>query len=375
MPDDLHGAHWELVSRSLSGGGASWPAAAAPDPGVLLRETRDAGVQPLLHWHLDRSGDLATWPPSIVEALFGARRAHAIVEELRRAELNRVAAALADRGVRFLVAKGAALAYTHYPEPSLRPRRDTDVVVRRTDAAAIRDAMAHLGYATPPQVSGDLILHQFHRSRVDRHGVQHAFDFHWKVSNVAVFADVLGFDELWRDSLDVPDFAGLRAPSAVHALLLACTHRVAHHNDRGDLVWVYDIGLLVRALGARLEAFADLAIERRMAAVCERGLRLAVRWFDAPVDEPVLARLQAAAARGHEPSARFLGGRLRELDLLVEDLAAVDGWSRLRLLWQHAFPAPSYVMNLYATSNRALLPVLYARRLLRGARGLLRRAG
>ena len=32
-----------------------------------------------------------------------------------------------------LVFKGTALAYTCYPEPSLRPRLDTDLLIRRAD--------------------------------------------------------------------------------------------------------------------------------------------------------------------------------------------------------------------------------------------------
>ena len=55
---------------------------------------------------------------------------------LRGREIARVTAALDARGVRALLVKGAALAYGLYPEPCLRPRVDTDILVLGDDRAA-----------------------------------------------------------------------------------------------------------------------------------------------------------------------------------------------------------------------------------------------
>jgi len=46
----------------------------------------------------------------------------------RVVELREVLAALAGAGLPVLLLKGAALAYTLYPEPHLRDRSDTDLL-------------------------------------------------------------------------------------------------------------------------------------------------------------------------------------------------------------------------------------------------------
>ncbi len=53
---------------------------------------------------------------------------------LRERELVAVLAALAEAGVETLLLKGTPLAYTHYPEPALRTRCDTDVLIAAATA-------------------------------------------------------------------------------------------------------------------------------------------------------------------------------------------------------------------------------------------------
>ena len=70
--------------------------------------------------------------------------------------------------------------------------------------------------------------------------------------------------------------AAARALGPVDALLLACIHRVAHHDDCEKLLWIYDIHLLAHGMDRRrLKQFATRAAEKRIRAVCLRGLSLA----------------------------------------------------------------------------------------------------
>jgi hypothetical protein len=61
-----------------------------------------------------------------------------------RYELERVVAALADRGVEVLVLKGMDTAYRYFPEPGTRCSSDMDLVVRPDDWAAACDALRGL---------------------------------------------------------------------------------------------------------------------------------------------------------------------------------------------------------------------------------------
>ena len=173
--------------------------------------------------------------------------------------------------------------------------------------------------------------------------------------------------------MPVPELGlGAWSPSIVHSLLIACAHRVAHHGDAGDLLWLYDIHLLARALGgAERDAFLDLASARQMRTVCARGLELASSAFGR-IDVELIAELSKPTDRP-EPAAIFVGGGLRPVDVLRSDLAAVGWPSRLRIIGEHLFPRAEFVHERFDTRTPLALPFLYARRLVSGLPKWLRR--
>jgi hypothetical protein len=307
-------------------------------------------------------------------ALADELRHAAIIEALRAEELRAVLAKIADAGVRPILLKGAAIAYTHYPRPELRPRADTDMLIPAAARDAVARSLAALGYRRPPEIDGDIAIGQFHFLRHDRHGFEHAMDVHWRVSNVRAFADAVSYEELARAAVAVPALGSHAwSPSPVHALLVACVHRVAHHDDTNNLLWLYDVHLLARRFTrAEWEAFAGLARERGMRAVCARTLALAQEAFGG-FDSARIASV-TPPDDAIEPAAAFLGGGLRQFDILGADLAATRGWlPRVQLLREHLFPSVSYMRHRYARWPGALLPFAYVDRMVRGARRWLRR--
>ena len=307
-------------------------------------------------------------------SLAGELRDAAVVEALRANELGAVLAGMAAAGVRPIVLKGAALARTHYPRPELRPRDDTDLMIPASARALISPTLIALGYSRMSEVDGEVAFGQFHFHKHDRHGLFHALDIHWKVSNVRMFADVLTYEELARDAMAVPSLGPTAwSASPAHALLLACIHRVAHHGDSNHLLWLLDVQLLARSMTAcDRQSFTELASERQVRAVCARSLELAQAAFGG-VDAGWLAVLSAASAV-HEPSAAFIGGALRQVDILRADLTATSQWrQRLQLLREHVFPAASYMRERYPRWPAALLPIAYVHRMVRGAPRWFRR--
>ena len=76
--------------------------------------------------------------------------------------------ALAAAGVPALITKGTALAYTVYPQPWLRPRTDTDLLVRHEDVPAASLALQACGYTRSDALStGELVSHQYAFERTD----------------------------------------------------------------------------------------------------------------------------------------------------------------------------------------------------------------
>ncbi len=354
-----------------------WPQNASEEEETrLLEAARWHGVEPLLADAVRDAGRVAGWPERVRATLADRTRAHAIAQSLRDLELARVLAALDEVGVQPLLFKGAQLAYTHYASSALRPRVDTDLLIRKADGQATKGVMDRLGYRRGTLTSGELVTYQFFYQRQDPWGLKHAYDIHWKVADPQLFADLFSFGELVQDAVRLPAISGhARGLSAVHALLVACVHRIAHHHNSTRLIWHYDTHLLAGGMdGEQFDQLVQLATERRVRAVCARSLALAQRRFGTPVPPAVLEQLGTGVAAGPaEPSAIYLDDGLRKVDILMSDLRCLPSWrARLRLLREHLFPPAAYMLASYAVSRRAVLPFLYAHRILRGAARWLR---
>lgn len=336
----------------------------------LLDAATHHGLNALVAERLGRGG--LERAPAVVRTALGRELAlGAALEALRQRELKDVLDLLASRGVSPLLLKGSALAYTHYANAAHRPRFDTDLLVCRDDMAAVGEVMALRGYGRPNQVTGELVMHQLDYARKDAQGLWHVYDFHWKLANRQAVADMLSHDELMREAIAV-DALGphARGLGSVHALMLACVHRVAHHASNERLIWIYDIHLLVEALSpAQAAAFAALAVDRSVSAICADGLAAAHRWFRTRVPVGLLDQLTAGqSADTPEASAALLHVHGSRIDEILSDLRALPGWGcRARLMYEHAFPPPSYIAGMYMVSNRAWLPALYTHRIVRGA--------
>jgi hypothetical protein len=331
-------------------------------PEDVLADARDEGVHLLVADRLRL--------PALADEL----RAASALEAAREHELREVLARLADAGIRPILLKGTALSRTHYPRPELRPRTDTDVMIPLGSDEAVMRTLLTLGYQQPSEVNGTLMTGQFHFHKTDRNGVFHALDIHRRISNVRAFANVLTYDELSQDAVPVPSLGPYAwSPSPVHALLIACVHRVAHHGDTDRLLWLFDVHLLADGLSPReQESFTALAATRRLRAVCVKTLRLAqVAFCGRDVAWPTLPDTSSTV----EPTTAFLrSGGLRQIDLLKADLTATPLFrTRLQLLREHLFPSSSFMYARYRTRLKLALPWLYLHRIVSGAPRWFRR--
>ena len=355
-----------LVADALRGW-PHWPAAA--DPGEFLMRARLHGVGALLHAAFDRA---ATPIPDDVRAALRERavRAAALDLEVRR-ELPRLLQLMADACVRPILIKGTPLAYTHYPEPGLRERADTDLLVRGAERERLFAVLAEQGYRRAEGTGAQLASSE---ASFWKDGSPLVLDVHWRINNSPLLAGALGFDGLEAQRVPVAALGPhAHAPGRVHAVLLAALHRAAHFQlpfyaggieHRGDrLAWLYDLHLLAPALGvADCSAMAEQAMRHRLAGLCRDALRATHEAFGTPLPAALTEALDRAAARP-EPSMVFLRGGRRSL--LLAELGALRGWSqRWRLLREHALPPGDYMLRKYDTRRRWLLPALSVRRAL-----------
>lgn len=368
----MNGPAPELVAR-LAAGVAGAPVSF---DGWSVRDVLDAaqwhGVTGLLADRLAATGI----DPVLRQALQKRRVLETALDTLRRRELVRVLRALAGRDVHPVLLKGSALAGTLYPDPALRPRFDCDLFVRQKDVETVAAVLEAMGYRRPVQVSGDLVMHQVDYVRTDPSGIRHVLDFHWKLSNRQAVANVLTFDEVEASASAATGLDGLgRVPSPQHSLVLACTHRVAHHSAHERLIWLYDIHLLAERLEpGDVDGFIALTRQRSVTLICADGLQAAQRAFATRLPARMIERLTPAASGAAEASAALLTGEPTLAREMLSDFRAVGWTERVRLLREHAFPSAQYMSAAYMVRNRAWLPALYTHRLVRGAWRLLRGA-
>ena len=331
----------------------------------LRRAAADDGVTRLL-W---RKLEGATGSAQSLRAVFEPEvRAAATRDLFLKRELHSVLDRLAAENIQVLVTKGTALAYTVYEEPWLRPRTDTDLLVRRADVQAAGQLLAGCGYSRSDALStGELVSHQVAFERTDEHEAHHVIDLHWKIVNPHVVADALSFEELWERSVPAPAIGpSARVPSTVHGTALGCVHRLAHHHGHDRLIWLYDLLLLTSAMGpGEWIELRELACRRRIAGLCLDGLRAARSALGSVLPHDVESALAAAAPS--EPSKIYIEGSVTRGDVLISDMRALGSWrARLRLLREHVFPPAAFMRVRYGDQSWPL-PALYVHRLITGA--------
>ena len=359
-----------MLEAVLRGEPVPWTAVQM-SPDAVLSSCERQGLTGLVYARtVDRTvgGD---WPPSVLDGLADTVRARTAQELLRRAEVTRVLDGLAAAGLSVVLMKGTPLAYSVYPLPAARPRTDTDFLLPYHHVDRLRQTMAGLGYEAPLFCSGDLLFCQFPMQRTDAYGVVHRFDCHWRISTQSVFGDVLTFAEAAARSIPVPALGEhARTLGPADALLLACVHPVMHHRNAQPLLWMFDVHLLAAALSSEeFERFTEVAVAKKVSAICVQQLEAAAVAFGSPIPDAVVRKLTASA--GPEPSAAYLERGRGWGNELVDSLRGLPRWrDRLRLLCEVAFPAAAYMRQAYGVERRrfgaALLPALYVHRLMAG---------
>jgi hypothetical protein len=207
--------------------------------------------------------------------------------------------------------------------------------------------------------------------KIDRFGIRHVIDIHWKISTQPVFADVLTFDAMHARAIPVPALgSSALAPGFVDALLLACIHPAMHHQNVERIIWTYDTHLIASRLTRDdFVEFVRRARDKRIARVCAHALRRAQARFCTQVPADVVRELSDA---GDEPSAEYLASDRKWRHELRSSVRALPTFgARIKLLRDVLLPPPSYMLGAYGLRGKPLaqllLPALYAHRNARGA--------
>lgn len=203
---------------------SSWAGLAQEDLSTLVPLAVSHGVAPLLYLQLSNI-ELSEYSPAIqyLKKSFYENVARSQVLQL---EMQRLDTAFQAASLPYLPLKGAALAWTVYPDPALRPMNDLDLLVQPEDLMnALRLAQSS-GYRLD-KVTNHAVL---------RGGPAYTItlELHWCLPGGAPL------------NFDLPNASkNLRSKFFEAFTYLYCIlHLARQHPDASRLIWLYDLHLL-----------------------------------------------------------------------------------------------------------------------------------
>lgn len=253
----------------------------------------------------------------------------------------------------FLIWKGAALAYTHYQDPSLRPRVDSDIFILQSDKQKLFSTLKEHGYTLEPNQQ-DLLGQISFSKKINQLTV--IYDIHWDLFAQQTLKSLFNFEELWSTRKRLSHVPGFTV-SAPAALCLACLHWVAHHHSSEEAFWSTDIQLLSANHSTDWwSSFKKLCDDKKISFLIHKTLERA------HVESP----WRAAEWSDDEPYTYLL---LPERSLWIDfkkDWSRLSMSERISMLYRHLFPQNSYMRYKYNVSEGGTVLPYYVIRILKG---------
>ena len=354
------------------------PWAADADPAFAKRLVEGAGEHGVCGLLVRGWEAMRNWPEDVRSGIRGRAAPASFWEVRHRPVLRRLIVEMESRGISPVFIKGTALAYGFYPEPELRARADSDILVLPRQRADAQSALLAAGFTVAGPGGREVFTQQRLYSLVDAAGFEHLIDLHWQINDSAFLSRLFPTEEVIARSVPLAALApSARAAGKVDLLLLSCVHRDLHclftesqasgrepegiaGRDPGALIWLYDLRVLAGAMTTEdWRALVEAAFARGLAGTCGAALARARALLGAPCPDEVLVALSHAPRR--ERPAEYLAAttlRRHWMDFVVTHGAR----RKARFLREFAIPSRDYMRRLYSDRSSTWLSWLYIER-------------
>lgn len=358
----------------------AWPDAWQDRAEEVIARIGFHGIAPFLNSGLAGQNPAeARWPASV---LLHLRKETAMATFWEASHRDTIAALIRGfdaAGIPVVITKGTALAYSAYPQPAMRRRGDSDIVVLSGGRSKARAVLKSCGFtrdADPRALQEDW---HFDSGL----GIRHAVDVHWRLNASATISGCLEQGSCFAEHTPLPRLApGAIGMGAVGNVVLTCVNRHSHgvmgyyvantkRFETGRLIWAIDLFLLSRSFDeAAWRNLADQAQRTGTPAIVASGLRFAHEALGAQVPQFVLAALDEA--RQGDDVARYFAtasGARR----LASDLAASPRLGdKARLGLRVLLPGAAFLQERFPDAQGWPQSALHLRRLIEGAAKLAR---
>jgi hypothetical protein len=358
-----------LVSGRLSPGDV---------PAVQWRALTDLalnhGLGPMLLGSIKDSG-IRSVPSEDCQTLMASAHQTAVADILFEDSLRSITRTFDSAQIPCIWLKGAVLARTVYPQSSLRPMGDLDVLVPHVQSEAALEVLRSLGYefdvhttfrpGYPDKIDETYLKHlAFHHYALIGGGAR-AVKVELHFGLMAHTGDRLLPDEhiawFWEHTqpfylADQTSCVGL-SPEA-HLLYLAAHNIFQHGEAEAFLMRDLDVHLLITQEHPDWNMIIDQAVVLGWTFAVARALERAVNLFDTSVPKIVFEQLSVRRPAHEDPSyllqKQAPGYRW---ECVQETLSRLPVRDKIRYYIQSLFPVADYMRSRYAVSpDRPIWP-------------------
>ena len=315
---------------------------------------------------------VAACPPEVLAAAEGEARINRLWEDTHRAALLPLLDALAKAGIDTLLLKGTALAYSLYQEPAMRPRGDTDLLIRPAALEQARAAFRACGFV-PSSSAGP------ERSQEDWQidsgfGFIHRVDLHWQAAVLPALQRIRQVDDLFATAVPLPTLSPFAAMPDLAENLFSCAINQAMHGSTGfyldgrkvagagHLGWLCDVHLIAsRLTDGQWQRLAEAALDKRIAPLVRQVLGDAAAVLGTAVPPAILTRLASQRQPCRVTHYLHGAGPIERLWLALAGASSLaEGFAEVI---HHLFPSRARLRRLHPDYPDWPLPLLHLRRI------------
>lgn len=373
----------------------AWSALSPADWRHLGATAQAEGLAPVLYHTLKTTGWPDPMPAYLRHALQSACYSTTARNGIFYYELSRILTAFhsgeygsqaAAGRTGLIVLKGGALATTLYPSLGLRPLSDLDLLVPRHQLKYAVQAAKSLGYREVypelnPGTNRQVDFHVHLRGgpldslAVELHWGLVAGDGDWRrppldwfweqTEELRIAVQTPGAEVGQGEMQPSRGTLALQLAPTAHLLYLAAHLMLQHGGASAILLWFYDLHLLIKTYGSRID-WDELLIrarEFRWAPALQAALQGTSDRFGTPIPDGFLDVL---AEVRDERAARLVHRKADPIQTRAvstwNTLAFLNWRARLHLAWSIIFPSPAYVRWRYKLRPEWLWPLGYGYR-------------
>ena len=340
----------------------------ALDWDALARKAQVEGVGPLLYWKLSRSERFSSLPEetqNLLKILYAGTK---MQNQRRFKDLKTLAGLFNQANISAVVLKGACFALANYPDIGLRPMSDMDLLIPKAKLAEAVRIAKRLGYEEAHSEAFPTLRNFLEQDIVmlKRSEPFNILELHNSILVDKAFTFAVPVEWFWTHTepfitISKVKFENLSILSPTVQVLYTSAHAILKHGEHVPLRWYYDLDLLVRFYGTRIDW--DLLLSQAKNFEWSSALSAALlqthSYFDTPIPDRILARLSESsdrysswiALRQEKPATRILE-ELRYFKVM-------NWYGRIFKIAGLVIPSPSYMRWRYKLKSLWLVPVYY----------------